>query len=184
METADILNLLLHGNQLKRTTRTGWFQRGIVGAENVAAHSYGVAFIALVMAEALAEPLDLAAVLAMALLHDLPEALTSDIPAPAWRFLPKGIKFEMEKGAMDEILDQSPVSYSLMSYWEELHTAESAESRLVHDCDKLDLYLQALMYERQTGNHHLAEFWEPAPKFSFEESQAVFIMLARLREQE
>ncbi|MCZ7670255.1 MAG: hypothetical protein M5U34_25360 [Chloroflexi bacterium] len=39
MDTTAVLKLLLHGNQLKRTPRTGWVQRGVPNAENVAAHS-------------------------------------------------------------------------------------------------------------------------------------------------
>ena len=37
-----MLELLLHGNQLKRTARTGWVQRGVPLPENVAAHTFGV----------------------------------------------------------------------------------------------------------------------------------------------
>ena len=47
MDVTAVLNTLLHGNQLKRTARTGWAQRGVPNAENVAAHSFGVVFVAL-----------------------------------------------------------------------------------------------------------------------------------------
>lgn len=36
METENVLAFLLAGNQLKRTARTGWVQRGVAQAENVA----------------------------------------------------------------------------------------------------------------------------------------------------
>ena len=52
MDVTAVLNTLLHGNQLKRTARTGWVQRGVPNAENVAAHSFGVVFVALVLAQA------------------------------------------------------------------------------------------------------------------------------------
>ncbi len=92
MDVDDKLALLLHGNQLKRTARTGWVQRGVPLPENVAAHTFGVVYAALLLAEWVERPVDLAAVLAMAALHDLPEGLTTDIPTPAWRFLPSGSK--------------------------------------------------------------------------------------------
>ena len=51
MDVTAVLNTFLHGNQLKRTARTGWAQRGVPNAENVAAHSFGVVFVALVLAQ-------------------------------------------------------------------------------------------------------------------------------------
>lgn len=184
MDASDVLTLLFHGNQLKRTPRTGWLQRGITNAESVAAHSYGAAFIAMVMTEVIVDPLNLQTVLAMAVLHDLPEGLTTDIPTPAWGFLPSGIKVDVERSAMQTIVGDLPFREPMLAYWEELHRNESAEARLVHDCDKLDMYLQAFMYEQQTGNRQLAEFWDHTYEFEFEESKALFEELASLRLQE
>lgn len=177
METEKILTILRHGNQLKRTARTGWVQRGVVNAENVAAHSFGVGFTVLVLANWMERPFNIERLLIMATLHDLPEALTTDIPSPAWHFLPQGIKTDVERGAMDRILGDSPVSQPLMDVWEELHTNESDEAKLVHDADKLELYLQALIYEQQTGNRQLAEFWEPPHRFHFAPCQAIYELL-------
>ena len=49
MEIKQVIELLFHGNQLKRTIRTGWVQRGVPNGENVAAHSFGVVFIAMIL---------------------------------------------------------------------------------------------------------------------------------------
>lgn len=167
-----LLPLLLHGNQLKRTARTGWVQRGVPNAENVAAHTFGMSYTALIMAQTIAQPLDMARLLAMCLLHDLPEALTTDIPTPAWRYLPPGVKTAVERGAMQEMLgDERP---DLMALWEELHAHQTAEAHLVHDVDKLDMYLQAHIYENQTGNRALAEFWATPARFHYPACQAVY----------
>lgn len=184
MDTSVLLSLLMHGNQLKRTVRTGWSQRGIVDAENVAAHSYGVAFIALALAGVIPEPLNLQTVLSMAVLHDLPESLTTDIPSPAWRLLAPGAKSEVERSVMEMILGDVPAGQKLLNHWEELYENETAEARLVHDCDKLDMYLQAFLYERQTGNRHLGEFWEQAYGFQFAETRALYDELVSLRQKE
>ncbi len=184
MDASDVLTLLIHGNQLKRTVRTGWLQRGIADAENVAAHSYGTAFIALVMVEVIPEQLNLQSVLAMTLLHDLPEGLTTDIPTPTWKLFPHGTKTDVERSAMQVMLGDLPINQQLLAYWEELHENETAEARLVHDCDKLDMYLQAFMYEQQTGNRQLAEFWDQGYSFEFVETKAIFDKLASLRLQE
>ena len=149
-------------------------QRGVPNAENVAAHSYGVAFAALLLVQLIEEPLDSAKVLTMALLHDLPEGLTTDIPTPAWRYLPPGIKMDVERGAMQEILGTAEPTKMLMAAWEELHDDQTAEARLVHDADKLDMFLQALVYEEQTANKHLHEFWTNPYNFHFPEVQAIY----------
>ncbi len=184
MNRSDLLTLLLHGNQLKRTMRTGWAQRGIVDAESVAAHSFGATFIALILAEVIEKPLDVEAVLTMAILHDLPEALTSDIPAPAWKLMPANVKPDVEESIMRMMLDELPFKQRLLAYWEQLEENETAEARLVHECDKLDMYLQALMYEEQTGNRQLVEFWEKEPQFTFVETRALYEELANLRQKE
>lgn len=182
METDQLLELLQHGNQLKRTARTGWVQRGVAQAENVAAHSYGVIYSALVLAQLIEEPLDLAAVLAMATLHDLPEGLTTDIPTPAWRFLPEGAKEVAERAAMAAILDKSAAGDAFLAWWEQLRSGETAEARLVHDADKLDQFLQAYLYEQQTGNRQLGEFWLKPHRFHYPAAQAVYDELRRRRD--
>lgn len=182
MDTTSILDLLFHGNQLKQIRRSGWMQRGIANPESVAAHSYGVCFVAMVLVHLIEEEMDLAKVLSMATLHDLPEGLTTDIPTPAARFLPGDSKLHMERGAMGAILDGSSLGPKLMALWEELHGKETAESQLVHDADKLDMYLQALIYEESSGNRRLAEFWDGSPVFHFPEAQAVYGALRSRRE--
>lgn len=177
MDVTAVLKTLLHGNQLKRTARTGWVQRGVPHAENVAAHSFGVVFATLVLAQVLDEPIDVGKALALAALHDLPEGLTTDIPTPAWRFLPPGVKTAVERHAMQEILQETPFADSLMTLWEELHEKQTAEAQLVDDADKLDMFVQALVYEEQTGNQHLAEFWQQPYVFYTAVAQAVYDQL-------
>lgn len=191
MDTTAVINILLHGNQLKRTPRTGWVQRGVPNAENVAAHSFGVVYAILVLAPLVDADINLERALAMAALHDLPEALTTDIPTPAWRFLPDGVKTAVERASMQEMLfsvtepvevAENNISAQFMAWWEELHANETAEALLVHDADKIDMFLQALMYEKQTGNQQLAEFWTKPYTFNYPESQAIYDELRNRRD--
>lgn len=177
MNSETLLAILQHGNQLKRTARTGWVQRGVPDAENVAAHSYGVAFTALVLAQTIAEPVDLGKLLTMALLHDLPEGLTSDIPRPVSRFFPAGFKETVEAAALAEIFDQAPFAGEILDLWAELTADSSTEAKLVHDADRLELYLQAHNYARETGNQRLAEFWAQNYTFHFPQSTALYDLL-------
>ncbi|MFN2221225.1 MAG: HD domain-containing protein, partial [Candidatus Promineifilaceae bacterium] len=178
MDIEATLNTLLYGIQLKQTARTGWAQRGVPDAESVADHSFGVAFVVVVLARQLAphldEPLDLANALAMAVLHDLPEALTSDIPSPAWRLMPKEAKPQAEEEAMRRITGAVDGSERLLVLWHELKEGRTVEARLVHDADKIDLYLQALVYEQQSGNRRLEEFWQKPAAFHFPQAQALY----------
>ena len=173
-DPSTIIQLLLHGNRLKQTPRTGWALRGIPSPESVAAHSYGVAFAALALAQVIDTEIDLGKLLALALLHDLPEGTSSDIPAPSWRYMPPGVKESIEQSIMDEILDEEPQNSVLEELWDQWQEGSSTEAKLVDDADKIDRYLQAVVYETQTGNRTLAEFWENPAQFNFPQAQAIY----------
>jgi putative hydrolase of HD superfamily len=166
-----------YGCQLKQTARTGWVQRGIANRESVAAHSYGVAFTAMLLAQQTDDEIDIGRVLSLAVLHDLPEALTTDIPTPSWRILPEGAKEEAEDSAMEAMFADSPHREKIMDLWGELQAAESKEAKIVHDADKLDMYLQALIYAEQTGNVLLKEFWNSKPAFHLPISKEIYEVL-------
>ena len=186
MDTAPIIALLEYGIQLKQMPRTGWVQRGVPQAENVAAHSYGVILTAWALAHYVPEPIDLGRLLALATLHDLPEALTSDIPTPVKEFFPAtvraGLKTDIERAALQTMLRDTPFAAPWQQLWEELQASLTPEARLVHDADKLDMYLQALTYEEQIGNRRLGEFWVEPPAFFFDSSQAIYAALRARRQ--
>lgn len=154
-----MLDSLLTANNLKSVPRTGWVLRGVPEAESVAAHSYGVAFIALALANMSHEPLDHHKVLTMAVLHDLAECLVGDMPLPAQRFFPPGVKHAAEEAAAADLLLTLPGGSSLLALWREYEARASREALVVRDADRLDTLLQAYVYERRTGNRELAEFW-------------------------
>lgn len=178
---SPLLTLLRHGNQLKRTPRTGWLMRGVPDVESVADHSFGVAFAALVVQPYIDEPLDMERLLALAVLHDLPEAITTDIPAPVWRRMPGEHKPALEAGIFEEMISDAPNRESLAALWDELQDNKTAEARLVHEIDKLDMYIQADQYEKQFGNQQLAEFWEKERRFSFDVIQQLYDTLRHQR---
>ena len=177
-----ILTLIHHANQLKRTPRTGWLMRGIPDAETVAEHTFGVTFIALVIRPYIKEDLDLGRLLALAVLHDLPEAVTTDIPAPVWRRMPGDHKPALEAGVLREMVERLPEREDLEALWAELQANETVEARLVHEIDKLEMYVQAAQYEKQFGNRQLAEFWETPRRFSFPILQELYNTIRKGRE--
>lgn len=182
MSDSAVLDLLLNGLRLKQTPRTGWLQRGVPNAEDVAAHSYGVVLATLALAALLDEPIDLGRALALAALHDLPEALVTDIPLTAKRYLPDpALKTAMERSALVDMTVATPFAADWRQLWEAYVAADTPEARLVKDADTLDLLLQAHTYEQQTGNRQLAQFWSRPYTFYFAAAQALYEALLQRR---
>lgn len=157
-----MLSLALHAAQLKRIPRMGWVIRGApLGGqpENVAAHSYGVVFITLLLLDAADGSVDREMTLRMAIVHDLAESLIGDLPRPLRRFISDETKYAAERAALDEILAEYPNADSLRLAWEQYHEGVSAEAQLVKDADRLDMMIQAYLYE-QAGQQNLDDFWQ------------------------
>lgn len=163
-DLANLVDLLLTAARLKRLPRTGWLMRGVDGPETVAAHCHGTALLTLVLLELVEAPLDHARALAMAVLHDLPEAHTGDIPTPAARHLPAGAKSDAESHILADMLRETPVAPAWTDLWREYAAAETPEARLVRDADKLDMFLQAVIY-RRSGHRDVEEFWARADAY-------------------
>lgn len=184
METSPALQLLLDAHRLKRTPRTGWVTRGVPDAESVADHSFGVTFICLMLADMVDQPLDRSKLLTIALLHDLPESVVSDLPTPATAHLPPGAKQSAEIAALTELLHRLPCAELWHSWWREYEEGTSIEGQLVRDADQLDMLIQAHVYEQTTGNRWLEEFW-PSPEdapFRFRAAQALYEELRTLHQ--
>src|SRR5262249_35443720 len=96
-----LLTLYSQVAALKLLPRAGWLQRGMTGAESVADHSFGVAILALLIGDQVAGA-ERGKLLAIALLHDLAEALLSDLPATARRLIGAEAKRAAEQRAIEE----------------------------------------------------------------------------------
>ena len=162
---------------LKLLPRVGWLQRGVVVAESVAEHTFGVAMLALLIGDHIgavaADPgvaggagqpgaqIERGKLLAIALLHDLAEALLGDLPASARRLIGADAKRIAERRAIEELLAGLPGGAGYLALWDEYAAGESAEARLVKQLDRVEMLAQALAYER-AGSRNLAEFWAGA----------------------
>jgi putative hydrolase of HD superfamily len=184
MDASTALQLLLDAQRLKRIPRSGWVMRGVAGAESVADHSFGVAFVSLILAEMVTRPLDKAKLLTIALLHDLPESVVGDLPTPAAVHFPPGAKRKAEAEALNELLRRLPCTEHWRSWWQEFEEGASIEGQLVRDADRLDMLIQVYVYEQTTGNRWLEEFW-PSPEdlpFGMPAAQMVYEALMALRQ--
>lgn len=170
----EMLELALHAARLKRVPRSGWQMRGApLGGtpENVAAHSYGVAFLAMLLLDLDPRPLDGELTLRVALLHDLAESLLGDLPATTRRYLPREVKHAAEAAALEEILSDLPEPEHYRRLWQRYAAGEDAESRLVRDADRLDMMIQAYLYE-QAGQRNLDDFWRSVTVERFDTAAA------------
>jgi len=140
---------------LDRLPRTGWLLAGIAAPESVAAHSLGTALVVLSLAPRVLPALDVDRAVSLAVLHDAPEALLTDLPRSAAELLPADAKVEAERRAAWRLL--GPLSELAEARWSEFRAQETREARLVRLCDQLHLGVRWIGY-RRTGALGLGEF--------------------------
>ncbi|MBA2597505.1 MAG: HD domain-containing protein [Chloroflexota bacterium] len=172
-----LLRLARHVAALKFVPRTGWLDRGVNPnrVESVADHSLGVALLAWFSAlerQAEGATLDPTHVVMLALLHDLAEAETGDMPPYEPTALPglgdpegrrtflearhvrddasSANKRESEYAAIQRLLADLPAATrsTVGELWEELQRGVSPEARFVKQVDRLETFLQSRHYLR------------------------------------
>ena len=179
-----LVRFLTQSLRLKSTLRTGWLDRGIPPdeTESVADHVYQTALLAW-LAAAGDPTLDRDRILKLALIHDLPEAITGDktpydrdnVPdsgadRAAWRAYldrrhvrnaeSKQAKRDSETNAMNEMLAdlRGNAKVELAALWHELNEGLTVEARFVKQADKLEAYLQSLEYAQADATRPMASF--------------------------
>lgn len=139
---------------LEGLPRSGWIQAGIAHPESVAAHSLAVAGLVLLLGPLVRPSLDLDRAVSLAVTHDFPECLTSDLPRSAARLLGAPGKRALDRAAAEELLAAHPAA---LERWREATAGHTREARFAALCDKLQLGLRARCYAR-SGACGLAEF--------------------------
>ncbi|RDE17261.1 MAG: hypothetical protein C4K49_03595 [Candidatus Thorarchaeota archaeon] len=157
MNTDDIIALSLRAETLKHLRRTGWTIAGLGSSneETVAAHAWGACLISLLIAEKIrsdGNDVDLRKVLTMAILHDLPEAIVSDIPLTAVQFGGDSMRSSKEKteaaAARHMLRPLGEVGTFLADLWEEFVACKTLEARIVNAADKVDMLTHAVSLEQ------------------------------------
>ncbi len=165
VESSNFIGFLDEVQRLKVVPRTGWLLRGVRDVESVADHSFGVTWMAMLLADrarAIGLEPNVEKVLRMALLHDLTEARTGDLPATIKRYFDNGVLHHADEQIAQEMLTNlGEIGETYLQHWREYEARQTLESCIVKAADKLDLLLQAREYEKG-GARHLHEFWENA----------------------
>jgi putative hydrolases of HD superfamily len=135
--------------QLKHEIRRGWNKRGIPKeqCESILDHSFGVALLGYILSEQYFKDLDKGKLLKMALLHDLPELISQDItPLDG---ISSDEKRKREYKACNQLFGELPNGEIYIALWTEYEEQTTPEARLVYQLDKLEMGIQALVYEGQ-----------------------------------
>ena len=136
-------------SQLKQLYRQGWLRRGVPPdrCESVAEHSFGVAVLALFLADAYRPDLDRDKLLRIALLHDFGEIYAGDlVPADA---IDPAEKHRREAQSINQVFANLANGPAYVAAWQEYEAGESAEARLIRQIDRLEMALQASVYQHQ-----------------------------------
>ncbi|MFH1236857.1 MAG: HD domain-containing protein [Candidatus Aenigmatarchaeota archaeon] len=164
----DLLGFFDKARELKRLKRTGWKLKNVEAPESVADHSFMLAVMSYFYAKKL--HLDADKCVKMALMHDIGEAFSGDIPdriRDSDRTMSRAEKAKREATGMVRMLALLPddEAVEIHGIWSEFTERKSAEARLVKDLDKLEMCMQALEYARKDKNKKkFAEFFEDGEK--------------------
>lgn len=180
-KTLPLIEAYFELNHLKQLFRQGWLRVGIPQerCESVAEHSFFVALLGLFVAESLFPHADASKVVRIALLHDLGEAYAGDITPHDG--VNKAAKHALERRAVETIFGKLPRAAEYLALWDEYEHGTSFEARLVRQLDRLEMGLQACVYEHQ-GFGDLSQFYASVDKaLESPELRAVLAALEALR---
>ena len=157
--TEKVLEFLLSTGQSKRVIRSGWIREKVKDPESVAEHSFQLSVMAMIFADHFG--VDKEKLIKMAVLHDLGEVATGDI---VWA---RGKVMDLEKRASKETAELGEItrifniigrSVEYRGIFEEMIDGKSPEAKIFWQLDKLEVALQAMVYEKE-NNKKLEEFF-------------------------
>ena len=127
----------------------------VENSESVAEHSYMMSVMAMVLSDI--KELNTEKILKMSILHDWAESKIGD-------FMPDEIssekKTELEEYAMSEILDDLPskIKNDYYDIWNDYKDSSSKEAKFVHELDRLEMALQAKIYQKDDDPEKIKPF--------------------------
>jgi len=175
----ELLRFLSRAGRLEALPRTGWLVAGIEKPESVAAHTYEVALVALWLADNVEAEVDAEKVLRIALLHDVGEALLTDLPGPVKDVVGAEEVEEAEAEACREILE--PLGGDWTDAPRAYREQDSTEARLVKAGDRLQMLAKSLTYDSQSRGD-VRRFWENTDVPGTDEFPLVREIYERLKE--
>jgi putative hydrolases of HD superfamily len=141
MNSAELIRFYKEAENLKNILRHSYTSAG--RHESVAEHSWMLCLLALAVAEQVSFEVDMLRLLKMLIVHDLPEAVTGDIPV----FDKQAIAaqaHENETRAMAQLTASLPDGFrqEFVDLFEEFEARQSNEAKLANALDKAEAFLQ------------------------------------------
>jgi len=149
MEVNSTIKMFFQLSHLKQLYRQGWLQRNVPRekCESVSDHSFCVSLFSYFIAKQFYPHLNLEKVLLMSLIHDVGEIYAGDI-TPSDNVSDEE-KHLIEKASILQLFKDFPNRDYYISIWEEYEEKSSPEALFVKEIDKLEMILQASVYEKQ-----------------------------------
>lgn len=161
-----IIELFENIGILKRLPRMGWKIRGVPECETVAAHSFRVVFIALIIGELIKNKYEInfEKLLKCAVLHEIPETYITDLALKPAQYIGFDIKKNAEISAFKDIFKDFKFGAEYLNNWLEFENSLTIEGKIVRIADKMDMMIQAYEYEKN-GTRGLEDFWRNSANF-------------------
>ena len=151
-EVSGVLDFLRRAERLKSTLRSGYTADG--RQEDVAAHTWRFALMAFTLCHHFPHA-DSLRLLGMALVHDLGEAVSGDVPAPEQAGVGEdGMgKAEAERRGLEWVLAPlpEPARAEMLALYDEYEAAETPTARAAKGLDKLETILQHIQGQNPAG---------------------------------
>ncbi len=172
----DIIKFYQEINKLKEMQRSGWVVEGVKDPEHIADHCFGVVLMTFLLGSK-RQDIDLNKAIKMSIIHELAESQTGDILVD-WKLTVhkkedlervKGAhgvtekeKHNLEKAAMEKLAGFRGISgKEVLDLWLEFEEQKTKEAVFVKSIDKIEMFLQAITYEKKGYN---CDAWFRAPK--------------------
>jgi putative hydrolase of HD superfamily len=157
--------------RIGRIKRTGWIMAKIPNdiAESIAEHTMKTVFTAMEICREMGLRRSEEKIIKMALIHDLAEAFTSDVPKP--------VKERVDRGKLDELsmeyIKTIIKDEELINLYEEYIKGGSVEAKIVDLADTIATYIQSVNYRAQYGirTEHLEAIIEHTGRSSIEKAE-------------
>ncbi len=160
----DIWRFYQQINKLKSLQRTGWVERGVKDAENVAGHSFMTAVLCMLLAP---KGIDRDKAIKMAIVHDFAESITGDIIIKDyWKeggTMTREEKAGKERKAIKELISmlEKDKADETLGLWREFEANDTPEAKFVNNIDRMEPILQAIEYHKEKNHEKpLESFWD------------------------
>ncbi len=180
-KTHPIIELFFEFAQLKNLYRQGWLNKGIseLDCETVADHSFGVALLSYVIAEEYRQDLDSQKAMKLGLFYDLGEIYAGDTTPDDGLNLKD--QFTKEHCAVEKVFSHLPNPQKYIDIWLEIEQEKTPEAKFVKQVDRLEMALQANLYERMNYSDLDEFFIDVQERINFDELKLILDDILKLR---